>query len=131
MRTSKVNISTRGVVGTGDEVMIGGFIIRNGPKRVLVQAQGPELANANIANALDDPVLTVIDSGGMELMMNDNWEDSQGQDEIDAWGGNPNLAAGSASAAAILSLGPGNYTAIVSGKDGTTGVALVEVYDLD
>ncbi len=127
-----VNISTRAVVGIGDDVMIGGFIISNGPKRVLVQAQGPELANANIANALADPVLTVIrQSDGMELMMNDNWEDSQGQDVTDAWGGSPNLAVGSLSSAAILTLDPGRYTAIVSGKNGTTGVALVEVYDLD
>ena len=128
-----VNISTRAAVGTGDEVMIGGFIIRNGPKRVLVQAQGPELATgANpIANALADPMLTVTNSDGMELMGNDNWEDIQGQDIIDAWGGSPNLAAGSLSAAAILTLNPGSYTAIVRGKNETTGVALVEVYDLD
>ena len=128
---SLVNISTRAVVGTGDEVLIGGFIIRNGPKRVLVQAQGPELANFNIANALTDPVLTVIDSEGKELIMNDNWGDSQGQVVIDAWGGSPNLAVGSASAAVIIELDPGDYNAKVEGKDGTTGVALVEVYDLD
>ncbi len=127
-----VNISTRAVVGIGDDVMIGGFIISNGPKRVLVQAQGPELANANIANALADPVLTVIrQSDSTELMMNDDWEDSQGQEVTDAWGGNPNLMAGSLSSAAILTLDPGSYTAKVEGKDGTTGVALVEVYDLD
>ena len=134
LRATLVNISTRAVVGTGDEVMIGGFIIRNGPKRVLVQAQGPELANppASLSNALADPVLTVIrQSDGMQLMENDNWEDSQGQEVTDAWGGSPNLMAGSASSAAILTLEPGNYTAIVSGKNGTTGVALVEVYDLD
>ena len=67
----------------------------------------------------------------LNLMVNDNWEDSQGQDVTDAWGGNPPLTAGSASPAAILTLDPGSYTAIVSGKNGTTGVALVEVYDLD
>ncbi len=126
-----VNISTRAVVGTGDEVMIGGFIIRDGPKMVLVQAQGPELANAGIANALADPVLTVTTPDGTVLMENDNWEDSQGQEVTDAWGGNPPLTAGSASPAAILTLDPGSYTAKVEGKDGTTGVALVEVYDID
>ena len=134
LRANLVNISTRAAVGTGDERLIGGFIIRNGPKRVLVQAQGPELANppASLSNALADPVLTVIrQSDGMELMENDDWEDSQGQEVTEAWGGSPNLTAGSKSAAAILTLQPGNYTAIVSGKDGTTGVALVEVYDLD
>ena len=76
-------------------------------------------------------MLTVTNSDGMELMGNDNWEDIQGQDVIDAWGGSPNLAAGSLSAAAILTLNPGSYTAIVRGKNETTGVALVEVYDLD
>ena len=111
--------------------MIGGFIIRDGPKRVLVQAQGPELANAGIANALADPVLTVTTPDGTVLMENDNWEDSQGQEVTDAWGGNPPLMAGSASPAAILTLDPGSYTAKVEGKDGTTGVALVEVYDID
>ena len=129
-----VNISTRALVGTVDERMIGGFIIRDGPKRVLVQAQGPELANppASLANALADPVLSVIrQSDGMELMMNDDWEDSQGQDVTDAWAGSPNLTAGSKSSAVILELQPGNYTAIVEGKNGTTGIALVEVYDLD
>ena len=128
-----VNISTRALVGTVDERMIGGFIIRGGPKTVLVQAQGPELANppVSLSNALADPVLRVLDVDGMELMMNDDWEDSQGQDVTDAWGGSPNLTAGSASSAIILELQPGNYTAIVEGKDGTTGIALVEVYDLD
>ncbi len=128
-----VNISTRALVGTVDERMIGGFIIRGGPKRVLVQAQGPELANppVSLSNTLADPVLSVLDGAGTELMMNDDWEDSQGQEVRDAWGGSLNLMAGSASSAAILELQPGNYTAIVEGKDGTTGIALVEVYDLD
>ena len=126
-----VNISTRALVGTVDERMIGGFIIRGGPKMVLVQARGPELVNDGVPNTLADPVLRILDVDGMELMMNDDWEDSQGQDVTDAWGGNPNLTAGSASSAAILELQPGNYTAIVEGKNGTTGIALVEVYDLD
>ena len=126
-----VNVSTRALVGTGDEVMIAGFIIRDGPRQVLIQALGPELGNVGISNVLADPVLTVLDNSGMELMVNDDWEDSQGQEVTDAWGGNPNLMAGSASSAAILTLQPGNYTAIVSGKNGTTGVALLEVYGID
>ena len=128
-----VNISTRAVVGTVDEVMIGGFIIRDGPKVVLVQARGPELVDDGVPNTLADPVLSILDSSGMDLMMNDNWEDDSQQAQMvrDAWGGSPNLAAGSLSSAAILTLDPGSYTAKVEGKDGTTGVALVEVYDLD
>ncbi|MBC9867184.1 MAG: hypothetical protein F7O42_04770, partial [Opitutae bacterium] len=110
---------------------------------VLVQAVGPELANRGVPNSLADPVLTVIQTAEgdgaartplaspIEIMENDDWEDSQGQMVIDAWGGSPNLTAGSLSSAVVLTLGPGGYTAKVEGKDGTTGVALVEVYDLD
>ena len=64
-------------------------------------------------------------------MVNDNWEDSQGQLISDLWGGNPNLTAGSLSAAAVLTLEPGNYTAKVEGKDGTAGVAMVELYGIE
>ena len=137
-----VNLSTRALVKTGEEVMIAGFIIEDGPRQVLVQAVGPELANAGIANVLADPVLTVIQTGEgeppravldppIELMVNDNWEDSQGELVSDIWGGSPNLEAGSLSAAAFLTLDPGAYTAMVEGKDGTTGVAIVEVYEID
>ena len=126
-----VNLSTRAVVGTGEEVMIGGFIIEGGARQVLIQALGPELANFGLSNALADPVLTVTASDGTVLMMNDNWEDSQGQLVVDLWGGSPNLTAGSLSSAAVLTLQPGNYTAKVEGKNGTTGVAIVEVYAVD
>ena len=126
-----VNISSRAKVGMGDNVLIGGFIIADGLQQTLIQAVGPELADRGVANALADPVLTVIDSEGRVLMANDNWEDAQGQLVTDFWEGNPNLSAGSLSAAAVLTLEPGNYTAMVEGKDGTTGVALIEVYQID
>ena len=73
------NISTRAMVGTGDDVMIGGFIIGEGLQQVLVEAIGPELADRGVAGALADPVLTVTAADGTVLMVNDNWEDSQGQ----------------------------------------------------
>ena len=129
-----VNISTRALVETGDEVMIGGFIIADNPKTVLVQARGTELANddPSLTDLLADPVLSIISNDtGEEIMANDNWEDSQGQDITEAWKGSPNLMAGSLSAAAIITLDPGNYTAIVRGKNAATGLAQVEVYDLD
>ena len=126
-----INISTRAMVGTGDDVMIGGFIIGEGLQQVLVEAIGPELADRGVAGALADPVLTITAADGTVLMINDNWEDSQGQLVRHLWGGSPNVAAGSASSAAVLTLEPGNYTAKVQGKDGTTGVALVEVYQMD
>ena len=134
-----VNLSNRGLVGEGDDVRIVGFIIEDGARQVLVQALGPELANRGIANALADPVLTVIQTHEgepprtplnppVELMVNDNWEDSQGQLVSDLWGGSPPLTAGSLSAAVVLTLEPGGYTARVEGKNGTVGVANVEVY---
>ncbi len=126
-----INISTRAMVGIGDNVMIGGFIIGEDLQQVLVEAIGPELADRGVAGALADPVLTVTAADGTVLMVNDNWEDSQGQLVTDLWGGSPNVAAGSASSAAVLTLEPGNYTAKVEGKDETTGVALVEVYQID
>ena len=137
-----VNISTRALVETGEEVMIGGFIIEDGSRQVLIQALGPELADRGITNALADPVLTVIQiSEGepprtpldppIEFMVNDNWEDSQGQRISAIWGGDPPLAAGSLSSAAVLTLVPGGYTAKVEGKNGTAGVAIVEVYGID
>ncbi len=127
-----VNISTRALVGTGDEVMIGGFIIKDGPRQVLVQARGPELANDGIANPLADPVLTLIQlSDGQELVRNDDWEDSQGSLVRSIWGDAINLADGSASSAVVTTLLPGSYTAKVEGKDGAGGVALVEVYGID
>ena len=137
-----VNLSTRALVKTGEEVMIGGFIIEDGARQVLIQAKGPELVNDGISNVLADPVLTVIQTSEgepprtvldppIELMVNDNWEDSQGQLISDLWGGSPPLTAGSLSSAVVLTLGPGEYTAKVEGKNGTAGVALVEVYGID
>ena len=131
-----VNISTRGFVGTGDEVMIGGFILQGGGQQVLIQARGPELANPpfSIANALADPVLTLLDSTGAVLMTNDDWEDSQGEMVNDLWGGTSPLAPGGTSSAIVINLESDantSYTAQVTGKNGTTGVALVEVYEID
>ena len=130
-----VNLSTRAVVQTGDEVMIGGFIIQDGTRLALIQARGPELADLGVDNALADPVLTIINTTDpnnfVELAVNDNWEDTQGDEIREIWGDHLNLGAGSLSSAAVLTLGPGNYTAKVEGKDGATGVAIVEVYGIE
>jgi hypothetical protein len=121
------NISTRGVVQSGEDVMIGGFILggSSGSTKVLVRAIGPSLANFGIANALSDPTLELRDSNGAMLRSNDNWKDQQ-QRQIEATGLAPAM---DSEAAIVADLQPGAYTAILAGKDGT-GIGLIEVYNL-
>jgi len=127
-RVRMANISTRVVVGTGQDVAIAGFIINgDSAKSVVVRALGPTLTGFGIADAIDDPVLDLRDGAGNQIATNDNWKDSQQQAIADS-----GFAPANDSEAAIAStLAPGNYTAIVSGKSNTTGVSLVEVYELD
>lgn len=122
------NISTRGSVGTGNDVMIGGTIIAGSvPARVLFRAIGPSLTNFGVSNALGDPVLELHDGNGVLIASNSNWRDTQ-EAEITATG----LAPSNNLESAILrDLAPGPYTAIVRGLNDTTGVALVEVYNLN
>jgi Fibronectin type III domain len=122
------NLSTRALVQTGNNVMIGGFIITGpGQKRVLVRAIGPSLAQHGITNPLQDPTLELHNGNGAVIAFNDNWKDTQ-QAQIQATG----LAPTNDNESAILrTLPPGNYTAIVRGKNNTIGVALVEVYGLN
>jgi glucose/arabinose dehydrogenase len=121
-----VNISTRGFVQTGDDVMIGGFIIGGTSTRHLViRAIGPSLAAAGVTNPLLDPVLELHDQNGVLMETNDNWKENQA--EVEATG----LAPGDDRESVIVTtLSPANYTAIVRGLNGTTGVALVEAYDI-
>lgn len=122
------NLSSRGFVGTGDNVMIGGFIVGGGSEspRIVVRAIGPSLKAAGVANALSDPVLELHDANGLLMQSNDNWADAQ-EDDLRT----VELAPTDGMESAILRrLGPGAYTAIVRGKDNATGVALVEVYNL-
>jgi glucose/arabinose dehydrogenase len=122
-----VNISTRGFVQTADNVMIGGFIIGGaGSQRVLLRAIGPSLANAGITNALQDPTLELHDQNGALLQANDNWKSTQ-PDEIAATGIAPS---DDRESAILASLAPAAYTAIVRGANDSTGVALVETYQL-
>ena len=120
------DISTRGQVGSGDSVMIGGFIVQSVPSRILARALGPSLSAFGVAGALQDTALALKDSNGTTLISNDDWQ--QGQPvEIQ----NAGLAPTDPREAALIStLAPGQYTTIVSGHNNTTGVALVEVYAL-
>lgn len=123
-----LNISTRMDVQTGDQVLIGGFIITgNEAKEVLLRAIGPSLAMFNIPNVLSDPVLELHGSDGSLITMNDNWRDSQ-EGDIEATGLQP---MDDLESAIIATLDPGSYTAIVSGNGGVTGIGLVEGYDLN
>ncbi len=119
------NLSTRGFVGTGDDVMIGGFIMREGDSAIVtVRAIGPTLSSLNVANPLLDPTLELFDANGTSLDSNDNWKDGQPQ-AVSA----TQLAPEDDRESAIVAfLPPGDYTAVVRGKADTTGVALVEVY---
>ena len=125
------NISTRGPVGTDANVMIGGFIVGgglgangDGSSKVLVRALGPELTSFGIADALQDPEMDLFDGNGNLIASNDNWKALQ-QTAIQATG----LAPGDEREPAILTtLIQGNWTAIVRGKNNTTGVGLIEVY---
>jgi len=124
------NISTRGHVLTVDNVMIGGFIIRgDAPKRVIIRARGPSLnlSGAPIAGRLMDPTLELHDGNGALLTANDNWRSSQ-QAELNASALAPT---DDREPAIVATLSPGNYTTVVSGAGNTTGIALIEMYDLD
>jgi len=123
-----VNISTRLLVQTGAKVGIGGFIITGSDaKKVLIRGMGPTLTSFGVPNALQDPILELHDRTGAVVIGNDDWKIPQ-ETAIAATG----LAPGNDHESAILlTLQPGPYTVIESGKNGTSGVGLVEVYDLD
>lgn len=123
-----VNISTRVVVNTGDQVAIGGFILRGDtPKKVIVRGIGPSLANAGVSGALQDPLLEIHGQANELIVSNDNWRTLQ-ESEIAATGVAPT---DNRESAVIVQLEPGkSYTAIIKGTGGTTGIGLIEVYDL-
>ncbi len=122
------NISTRGFVDTGDNILIGGTIVTgNGPANVLVRAIGPSLTKAGVSNALQDPKLDLYNSQGQIIASDDNWKDSQ-QADIAATTIPPS---DDRESAILRTLPPGQYTATVRGVNGTSGVAVVEAYQLD
>jgi hypothetical protein len=131
------NISTRSFVQTGDNVMIGGFIVRGiQPKSVIVRAIGPELNRYGVPNSLPDPTLELHNSSGALIASNDNWMTTIiggiiTADQVAAIRASGYAPTDGRESAMIVSLPPGNYTAIVRGKNAITGVALVEVYDFD
>lgn len=129
-----VNLSARGGAGIGDNALIAGFVISGTqPRRVLVRAIGPALAGFGVQNALADPVLTLY-RGDRALVTNDDWEISRSSAVVAATArqvGAFALPAGSLDAALLVTLPPGAYTAVITSADGSTGAALIEVYDAD
>ena len=120
------NISTRGQVLTGDDVLDAGFIVTgSGSKQLLIRGLGPSLTGAAVSGALADPILELHDSSGAVLATNDNWKQTQ-QSEIEATGLAPSFDVESA---IIVTLNAGSYTVIERGVNGDTGIGLVEIYD--
>jgi hypothetical protein len=122
------NVSTRGFVGTDQNVMIGGFITEggNGSTEVVVRGLGPTLTQFGVSGALADPVVTLVDQNGMVVKTNDNWRNTQ-QAAIQATGLAP---PDDLESAMVVTVATGRYTAILSGQNGGTGIGLVEVYKL-
>jgi len=137
---SLINVATRAHVGTDDQVLIGGFIVQGTqPKTMLIRAAGPTLATFGVANVLADPVLRIFASGQIAAE-NDNWSISAGAGTAAAAseialaaeraGAFP-FPSASADSAVLITLAPGAYTAVVEGSRETTGIGLVEAYEMD
>ena len=123
------NISTRGFVLTGSNVMIGGFILGGANNtHVAVRGIGPSLAKLGVSPVLDDPTLELRDGNGALLFSNDNWQDDPvSASQLTALGLAPTNAAESGIHVSLL---PGAFTAILAGKNGGTGIGLVEIYNV-
>ncbi|HEV2806656.1 MAG TPA: ScyD/ScyE family protein [Chthoniobacterales bacterium] len=126
-----LNVATRGKVQSGDEVLIGGFILgagtSSGNSRVVVRAIGPSLSSKGVLNPLPNPILELHDAIGAIIARNDDWKQTQ-QAEIEATGLAP---ANELESAILTTLPPGGYTAVVLGANNDTGIAVVEVYALN
>jgi hypothetical protein len=123
------NLSTRGMVQTGDNVLIDGFIITGpDPKTVVLRALGPSLTRFGVSGVLPDPVLSLYNSHGTLIATNDNWQTDIGATFMAQNG----LAPGDPADAAMLqtNLAPGAYTIVVRGKNGAQGISLAEIYEI-
>jgi hypothetical protein len=134
-----LNVSTRGVVGTGGNTLIAGFVVSGTvARRTLIRGVGPTLARFNISGVLADPQITLTNQATAAVIKtNDDWGSSpEDAALIGAAGNTPNVSAfplvpGSKDAAMLVMLPPGQYTVQLAGVGNTTGVGMVEVYDVD
>jgi hypothetical protein len=125
---SLVNVATRGLIQPGDGLMIAGFIIQNGPVTAVVRAIGPSLAPFGVTNALPDTTLQIEDQNGTIVIQNDNWQsDPTQKQELENTGLQPS---NNLEAAVLITLQPGQYSALVRGKPEATGTGVVQVYFL-
>ena len=126
------NIATRGLVQTGNDILIGGFIVRddsslNQPQRILIRGIGPSLPTTSVPNPLQDPTIELHDGQGALLVANDDWQSSPDAAAIQL----TTIAPTNPKESAILrTLAPGNYTAVMRGANGGRGIGLVEIYNL-
>jgi hypothetical protein len=122
-----INISTRAFVTTGQGQLINGFIIRGGPKLVVIRVLGPSLATLGVSPVLNDPQVRLFHDNS-PIAFNNNWQSNNNANDIIRSGfAPPNLR----EAVILIQLEPGNYTAVVTGADGGTGIALLEVYEIN
>ena len=126
-----MNISSRGRVTPDDGVLIGGFVVTgNSPKTLLVRGIGPALTSFGIAGALADPALTIYQDG-KAIATNEGWANSAAITTAAIQTGAFTLPSGSKDAAVLITLNPGAYTAqIKSAKNASSGVALIEIYEV-
>lgn len=133
-RSPLINISSRARIGSGDDVLIAGFVVDGPePKRVLVRGIGPALASQSVTNPITDPKITVFNSARQPIATNDNWgdvADPAGLTRAGAQVGAFTLPQGSRDAAMLLTLAPGAYSVVVDGVNGAVGVGLAEVYEV-
>ena len=136
---SLINVATRGYVGTGEEVLIGGFVVQGAtPKQMLIRGAGPALRSFGVTSPLGDPRLRIY-TGGTLVAENENWTVPVGPNAASAGAIEAaavrasafGFPAGSADAAVLVTLPPGAYTAIVEGERGATGSGLVEAYEVE
>jgi hypothetical protein len=134
-KSQLANISSRGLVQTGDNVMIGGFVA--GPEtaastRVVIRGIGPSLSTSSVPNPLQDPTIELHNGNGDKLATNDNWktDDTTQQSQQSTIQGTGLAPKDDRESAILIGLAPGPYTAILAGKGGTTGIGLVEIYNV-
>jgi hypothetical protein len=128
---SALNLSTRGFVGAGAALINGLAVTGTAPQQVLVRGDGPALAGFSVANPLAKPVLQLFDSAGNLIATNSGWSTNANAVQIASTAANVGafaLAPGSADSALLVTLQPGNYTVMITGAAGATGIALAETY---